>query len=182
MLPLALLASWRFATSDALQMKCLLCRELVSRFQSDPFDSIPPPASGHCATNANDKLCLFIRDVISSFPTAANLSAFCRDIRACPPPRPANLIGISCNVCLALASHLLMHEPEARGAAFDYFCHSWKHETLVVCEEMLSDGLADVLGDLMEVNSSLGYCLAAHFCRKDADSGDKTKRRKSDDL
>jgi hypothetical protein len=163
-------------------MKCLLCTGIVSRYQRDPFGPIPPLPLGHCA---NDSLCLFIRDVISGLPAAAGSSGFCRDIGACVPPKPANLVGISCGICLALASRILTHEPDAREAAFDYFCRSWKHATLVVCGAMLDEGLANVLGDLMEVNSSLDYCLAAHFCKKTADGGHNEKprgKKKSGDL
>jgi hypothetical protein len=173
--------SWRFATPDLLELRCLICQKIVRSYDKSASDGLAPEAKSRCSKHSRDRLCLFIQDVISGLTKAANRSAFCDSIAACPPQMPSNLTGIRCPSCLMLAAHLLMHAPADRPTAFDYFCARGNTMALSLCGELLDGRAQETIDELSKMNSPIGFCQATHFCwdRAEAAAWKKNKAKKT---
>jgi hypothetical protein len=174
---IALGRSWRFATSDLLGVRCLICQQIVRSYEKSPLGALTPEANSHCSTHSRDRLCLFIQDVISGLPKAANRSAFCHNIVACLPSMPSNLTGVHCRPCLMLAAHLLMHAPAERRTALDYYCAGADMMALAFCRKLLDEGADESIDTLSKMNSSVGFCQASYFCPDRAEAQARKKKK-----
>ena len=153
-----------FPTIDDMELKCSLCKRLVSKVHKGDMNILPKNDS-YCMLYPNETLCKYISGSLKQIQEVKNPKKYCIQIQSCNKKIPKKIYGVRCEACVNLAAHLQKYRNNMEEAFYAY-CKTSQSVPLAICGDFIQEGISKVLSLLDEKKNPISFCLAKQYCSK----------------